>query len=129
MVPVLAYQLRMKPKSLPRVAVVGLGAGLSTGWAGVGLEVVATGGPVGAGCAGLGWGSAVLELPPHAVSVTAVRRASDATARRWLRCVTVLLLSLLLRMRCRAGRLAHVPGPLVARHRGSVPRQITRRSA
>src|SRR5919108_6401305 len=93
MVPVLAYQLRMNPKSLCRVAVVGLGAGRLTGWVGVGLEVGATGGAVGAGCAELGWGSVVLELPPHAASVTAVRMASDANARRWIRRVIVLLLS------------------------------------
>ena len=80
--PVLAVQLRMNPKSRPEVAVVGLDAGPLAGWADVGLEVVATEGLVGAGCAGLGWGSAVSDPPPHPASATAVRIASDATARR-----------------------------------------------
>src|SRR5215207_3113949 len=95
MVPVLAVQLRMNPKSLPRVAVVGLGAGRLAGWAGVGFGGAVTEGAAGAGCAGLGWGSSVWELPPQAVSVTAVRMASDASARRWVRRVIVLLLSCL----------------------------------
>jgi hypothetical protein len=83
----------MNPKSLPRVAVVGLDARPLAGWAGVGLEVVATGGLVGAGCAGLGWGSAVSDPRPHPASAIAVRMASDANAMRWVLPVIVLLLS------------------------------------
>ena len=61
--PALAVQLRMNPKSLPWVAVVGLGAGRLAGWAGVGFGGAVTEGAAGAGCAGLGWGSAVSDSP------------------------------------------------------------------
>src|SRR5215211_292593 len=80
----------MKPKSLRRVAVVGAAAGWVAGWAVAGLETGAVEGAAGVGCAEPGWGSAGWELPPHAARVTAVRMASDATARRWVRLAMVV---------------------------------------
>src|SRR5215213_385088 len=90
MVPVLAYQPRMNPKSLRRVAVVGTAAGWVAGWAVVGLEAGAAAGAAGVGCAAPGCGSAVSVPFWQAASVTAVKIASDATARRWVRLVMVV---------------------------------------
>src|SRR5829696_5020796 len=73
MVPVLAVQLRMKPKSLPGLVVAGPAAGRPVGW-------VVAAGAAWAGWAGLGEGLAVSD--PQAASVAAVRMASPARARR-----------------------------------------------
>src|SRR5215208_6801555 len=79
----------MKPKSLRRVAVVGLAAGRPAGWAVMGLEGVVAAGAAGAGWAGPGGGLAVSD--PQAASVAAIRTASPARARRVARVFMVCM--------------------------------------
>src|SRR4029453_14021955 len=108
----------MKPKSLPRVAGVGLAAGRLAGWAVVGLGggVAAGpagagggargggggGGPGGAGGAGRGGGLAVSD--PQAASVAAIRTASPARARRVARFFMVYMAPTSLASPRRSGR-------------------------
>jgi hypothetical protein len=63
-VPPLAYQLRMKPKSVPELVAAGRLAGRLAGWAVVGLAGVVAAGLAWAGGAGLGAGP-VLSDPPR----------------------------------------------------------------
>jgi hypothetical protein len=70
----------MKPKSVSRL-VAASGAGSPAGWAGAGVEMVATGGLAGAGFAG--WAVVGSASPPwQAESATVVRMASDTIAIR-----------------------------------------------
>src|SRR5215207_6031967 len=80
MVPPLAYQLRMKPKSLPELVAAEPAAGRLASGAVVGFEGVLAAGPAWAGWAGLGSGPVLSD--PQAASVAAIRTASPARARR-----------------------------------------------
>src|SRR5215211_4243371 len=102
MVPVLAVQLRMKPKSVPELVAARLAAGRLAGWAVVGLEGVVAAGPAGAGWAGLGGGLAVSD--PQAARVAAIRTASPARARRVARFFMVCMAPTSLASPRRSGR-------------------------